>query len=91
MTELEAGKALVRRFDATSVIDDLVAEGDLLVARVTASATHVGELMGLPGTGRRCAIGEIHIFRIRDGKVVEHWHQFDQLGLMRQLGALPTG
>ncbi len=75
--------------DAEFVVEDLVAEGDLVAARVTASATQVGEFMGLPPSGRRYTIGEIHLFRIRGGQVVEHWHQFDQMGLMRQLGAMP--
>ena len=77
--------------DAEFAIDDMVAEDDRVAVRLTASATQVGELMGMPGSGRRYTIGEIHIFRIRDGQVVEHWHQFDQMGMMRQLGALPTG
>jgi len=70
-------------------IEDLVAEGDLVAARLTASATQTGEFMGLPPSGKRYTIEEIHLFRVRDGRVVEHWHQFDQLGLMRQLGAMP--
>jgi steroid delta-isomerase-like uncharacterized protein len=70
-------------------IDDLIAERDEVVVRLTASARQVGTFMGIPPSGRTYEIGELHVFRIRDGKVVEHWHQFDQLGLMRQLGALP--
>ena len=54
-----------------------------------AEATQTGELMGMPASGKRYSIGEIHIFRLRDGKVVEHWHQFDQMKMMRQLGAMP--
>ena len=45
--------------------------------------------MGLPPSGKSYTIDEIHIFRIRGGKVVEHWHQFDQVSLMQQLGAMP--
>jgi predicted ester cyclase len=41
--------------------------------------------MGLEGTGKRYSIDEIHIFRIREGQVVEHWHAFDTMDLMRQL------
>jgi steroid delta-isomerase-like uncharacterized protein len=74
--------------DARFTIEDMIAEGDRVAVRVTARATQVGEFMGLPPSGKTYTIGEIHIFRIRDGKVVEHWHQFDQLGLMRQLGAM---
>lgn len=75
--------------DVSFRIDDLIAEGDLVAARLTASATQTGELMGMPASGKRYEIGEIHIFRIRDGMVVEHWHHHDALGMMRQLGAMP--
>ena len=75
--------------DAAFTINDLIAEGDLVVARLTASATQKGEFMGMPPSGKRYTIPEIHIFRVRDGRIVEHWHQFDQLGMMRQLGAMP--
>jgi hypothetical protein len=47
--------------------------------------------MGMPPSGKRYEIGEIHVFRLRDGKVVEHWHQMDQMGMMKQLGAMPGG
>ena len=70
-------------------VDDLVAEGDRVVARVTASARHVGPFMGSPATNRTYSIGEIHIFRIVNGKIAEHWHQYDGLSMMRQLGLLP--
>lgn len=75
---------------AAFTIDDLIAEGDRVVARLTASATQTGEFMGMPPSGKRYTIAEIHIFRVRGGQIVEHWHQFDQLGLMRQLGAIPA-
>jgi steroid delta-isomerase-like uncharacterized protein len=77
--------------DASFTVEDLVAEGDLVAARLTASATQVGELMGMAPSGKRYTIEEIHLFRVRDGRLVEHWHQFDQLGMMRQLGAMPGG
>ena len=75
--------------DVSFTIEDLIAEGDRVAVRVTARATQVGEFMGLAPSGKGYAIGEIHIFRIRDGKVAEHWHQYDQLGMLRQLGAMP--
>jgi predicted ester cyclase len=68
----------------------MIAEDDRVAVRVTAEATQVGEFMGVAPSGTSYTIGEIHIFRIRDGKVTEHWHQYDQLGMMRQLGA-PQG
>jgi len=75
--------------DAEMTIDDMVAEGDRVAVRLTSSATQSGPFMGVPPSGKRYTIGEIHIFRVRDGKVAEHWHQADFLGMMRQLGALP--
>lgn len=71
--------------DAKFNIEDVIAEGDLVAVRLTASARHVGEFMGMPASGRTYEIGEIHLFRVRDGEVSEHWHQFDTAGLMKQL------
>ena len=75
--------------DVEMVVQDLIAEGDLVAARITSSATQVGPFMGLPPTGRRYTIGELHLFRLRDDRIVEHWHQLDAMGLMRQLGVAP--
>lgn len=72
--------------DASFQIDDMIGEDDRVAVRLTASARHVGDFMGLAGSGRSYTIGELHVFRLRDGKVVEHWRQFDQFGMMRQLG-----
>ena len=66
-------------------IDDLIAEHDRVAVRLTSSATQTGEFHGLPASGRRYSIGEIHIFRIVEGQIVEHWHQYDLTGLLRQL------
>ena len=71
--------------DAKFVIEDEIAEGDLVAVRLTASARHVGEFMGMAASGQSYEIGEIHIFRVHDGKVSEHWHQFDSASLMKQL------
>ena len=73
--------------DAKFTIEDEIGEGDKVAVRLTASARHVGEFMGMPASGRSYEIGEIHVFRVQDGKVSEHWHQFDTAGLMKQLGA----
>ena len=77
--------------DARMQIEDVIAEGDRVAVRLTSSARHSGEFMGMPASGKRYEIGEIHIFRLRDGRVAEHWHQADFLGMMRQLGVLPGG
>jgi steroid delta-isomerase-like uncharacterized protein len=71
--------------DAKMTIEDMIAEGDRVVVRLTSSATQSGEFMGMPPTGARYEIPEIHIFRIRDGQVIEHWHQLDMMGMQRQL------
>jgi steroid delta-isomerase-like uncharacterized protein len=76
--------------DPVFTVDDTIAEDDRVVVRLTASATQTGEFMGLPPSGKRYTIAEIHIFRVRRGRITEHWHQFDQLGMMRQLGAMPA-
>jgi steroid delta-isomerase-like uncharacterized protein len=76
------GKALD---DISFRVEDLIAEGDRVAARVTSSARQTGEFMGMPPSNRRYEIGEIHIFRLRDGKVAEHWHELDAMGLMKQL------
>jgi steroid delta-isomerase-like uncharacterized protein len=75
--------------DAAFEIEDMIAEDDRVAVRLTASARQTGEFMGIPPKGKSYTIGEIHIFRIRDGQVSEHWHQFDSMGMMTQLGALP--
>ena len=67
----------------------MIAERDEVAARLTSSATQTGEMMGMPASGKRYTIGEIHIFRIRDGKMAEHWHYYDAMGQMKQLGAMP--
>ena len=77
--------------DVHFTVEDEIAEDDRVAVRVTASAKQVGEIAGQRGTGRRYTIGEIHIFRVRDGKVIEHWHQYDQLGRMKQLNPEPEG
>jgi steroid delta-isomerase-like uncharacterized protein len=72
-------------------VEDLIASGDKTVARVTATATHGGEFMGVPPTGKKVQMGLIDIMRFDDaGLVCEHWGIADMLSLMQQLGAVPT-
>lgn len=75
--------------DSVFTVHEVVAEGDLVSVRLTSAATQSGPFMGLPPTGRRYEIEELHLFRVVDGRVVEHWHQLDQLGMLRQLGMAP--
>lgn len=74
----------------TAQIDDQVAELDKVVTRKSLQGRHVGDFMGLSPTGKDVRIEVIDIVRIADGQIVEHWNVVDQLGLMRQLGALPS-
>jgi predicted ester cyclase len=76
--------------DHSMQIDDLIAEGDRVAVRLRSHARHTGPFMGMPATGREYTITETHVLRIRDGQVVEHWRDADMLGLMQQLGMLPT-
>jgi steroid delta-isomerase-like uncharacterized protein len=75
--------------DWHSDLHQLVAEDDIVVERFTASGTHQGELMGVPGTGKTITLPGINIFRISDGKIIERWGQLDQLGVLHQLGLTP--
>ena len=74
-------------------VEDMIAEGEKVVARVSVSGTHQGEFLGIAPTGNQVAIKGIDILRIVDGKVVEHWGKFDDLGMMQQLGVMeqPSG
>ena len=71
--------------DPEFTIHDLIAEGDRVAARLTTTARHTGPFMGIEPTGNRYSIDEIHIFRLRDGQMVEHWHAFDTASLLAQL------
>jgi len=76
--------------DFRATIDDMVAEGDKVVMRMTWRGTHKGEFMGIPPTGKSVSFGVIDIIRIAGGKFVEHWGQMDSMALMQQLGAIPA-
>jgi steroid delta-isomerase-like uncharacterized protein len=75
--------------DAHSTVEDQVAEGDRVATRWRARGTHDGPLGDLPATGRAFDVGGVTIERIEGGRIAEVWVARDELGLMRQLGALP--
>ena len=84
-------KALRRAFpDYKSTIDLQVAEGDLVVQRATTTGTMKGEFAGMPPSGKKATWEAIHISRIKGDKIVEHWAVQDQLGMLQQLGFIPT-
>jgi steroid delta-isomerase-like uncharacterized protein len=70
-------------------VEDQLAEGDRVVTRWTGSGTHQGELMGVAPTGNQVTITGITINRVSGGKIVESWTNYDALGMMQQIGAIP--
>jgi steroid delta-isomerase-like uncharacterized protein len=76
--------------DLHTTIEDIVTEGDKVAYRWTAVGTHRGELLGVAPSNNRVELTGITIERIEDGKIMETYNNFDQLGMMRQIGAMPT-
>lgn len=75
--------------DGSQTIEDIVAECDKVVARLTLHGTHKGDFMGIAATGKEVTQTDIIIFRITDGKITEAWEECDMLNVMQQLGAIP--
>ena len=76
--------------DAHIRIEDTIVERDRAVVRVVLEGTHRGEGLGLPPTGRGVSVTGIVILKVTGGQIVEGWNSWDQLGLLRQLGAIPA-
>ena len=74
--------------DVISTVEDLIAEGDKVVARWRSRATHRGDYMGIPASGKEVEFTGISFYRIEGGKIAESWTVEDQFGLMRQIGAV---
>jgi predicted ester cyclase len=70
--------------------EDMMADSDKVAVRFTFHGTHQGELMGIPPTGKTASMEGIIIYRLADGKIVDHWMQTDTVGLLQQLGAMPA-
>jgi predicted SnoaL-like aldol condensation-catalyzing enzyme len=68
---------------------DFIAEGDLVAARWSLTGTHRGEFLGIPPTGKEFTLKVLEIYRLKGGKMAEHWNVVDMLGLYQQLGLLP--
>jgi steroid delta-isomerase-like uncharacterized protein len=78
--------------DLRMVPEDVIASGDKVVARVRVTGTHKGTFMGMSPTGKQVDVQLIDIIRFGDdGRAREHWGVFDQLAMMQQLGAIPSG
>ena len=90
----EGVKEFVRTYltgfpDGRITVDDQLAEGDLVATRWTGRGTQNGELMGIPPTGKQVTVSGLTISRVKDGKIVEEWSNWDTLGMLRQLGVVP--
>jgi steroid delta-isomerase-like uncharacterized protein len=75
--------------DVNVQVQDVVSEGDLVVFHDCVAATSEGDFFGVPANGMQLEWTEIHFLRVAGDQIVEHWTNFDQLGILRQLGALP--
>jgi steroid delta-isomerase-like uncharacterized protein len=76
--------------DAQISVADSVAERDMVASRWTITGTHRGDFQGVPPTGRPIKMAGVDISRVVDGKIAEHWAQFDVMAVMQQIGALPA-
>jgi predicted ester cyclase len=71
-------------------VEDAVGEGDRVALRCRWGGTHERAFQGIPPTGKKVDIGTMIIYRFENGKVAEHWGEFDALGMMQQIGAVPA-
>jgi predicted ester cyclase len=91
----EGLKAIIRALrsafpDVKYSVDLQVAEGDLLANKVTGTGTMKGDLWGMKATGKKATWTESHFVRIKNGQMVDHWGDVDQLGMLQQLGLAPA-
>lgn len=91
----EAARALMRSAiaafpDLRHEVEDLFAAEDKVVLRGRVIGTHQGEFEGIAATGKTVETGQIVIYRLKEGRVVEYWEQADFLSMMQQLGAIPS-
>ena len=95
MVDLDGLKSFAGTFrgsfpDWHSTVEELIAEGDGVAELWTGRGTHRGELQGIPPTGKRVEVPGSVFYRIVDGKIVEFRGQLDMMGLMQQLGTIPS-
>ena len=76
--------------DVHYTLEDTIEGGDRWVGRLTASGTMTGDFAGMPATGKRATWSEIHILRMADEQVMEHWGVIQELGMLVQLGVIPA-
>jgi len=76
--------------DARIEIEDVIGEGDRVLVRYTVYGTHLGDLFGVPASGRQVKVATFHVCRFAGARIVEQWALKDMLGLLQQIGAIPT-
>jgi steroid delta-isomerase-like uncharacterized protein len=76
--------------DLHITLEDMIAEGDKVMTRVSWRGTHKGEFIGIPPTGKQVTVTGMYEYRIAGGKIAEWWDYSDNLGLMQQLGVIPA-
>jgi steroid delta-isomerase-like uncharacterized protein len=76
--------------DFSLAIEEMIAEGDIVAARWTVRGTHRGALQSIAPTGKVVTISGISLFRVRDRRIAEHWLNWDTLGMLQQVGAVPA-
>lgn len=76
--------------DLKVTVQDVIAEGDKVVQRRTFEGTHRGEFFGIPPTGKTVSVSQIIVSRVAGGKIVEEWAETDFLGMLQQVGAVPS-
>ena len=75
--------------DLNVVVEHWVAEGDLVVGVMTTKGTQNGEFMGMPASGKKFSVREMHMVRVANGKMAEHWGLSNEMSMMQQLGLMP--
>lgn len=75
--------------DLNVVVEHWVAEGDLVVGVMTTKGTQAGEFMGMPASGKKFSVREMHMVRVANGKMAEHWGLSNEMSMMQQLGLMP--
>ena len=73
--------------DGEIIVEDMVAEGDLVAARMLERGTHLGEFRGMSATGRPVTYGSMTFLRVVDGRITDHWGLLDMSSLLEQIGA----
>jgi predicted ester cyclase len=84
---IASAEAAFPRYDF--IAEDLIAEGNKVVVRFNLHATHQGNFMGIPATGREINVPGIIIYDLAGGKITAHWMQIDSMAMMQQLGVQP--